>query len=35
MISRFVIILAVLAAASTRADEGMWLFNQPPLKRIS
>jgi hypothetical protein len=34
MISRFVIGLAVLAAASARADEGMWLFNNPPLKQL-
>ena len=34
MISRFVVVLAVLAVASARADEGMWLFNQPPLKQL-
>ena len=34
MISRFVLVLALLAVASVRADEGMWLFNQPPLKQL-
>ncbi len=34
MISRLVIALAVLVAASARADEGMWLFNSPPLKQL-
>ncbi len=34
MISRFIIILATLAVVSARADEGMWLFNQPPLKQL-
>src|SRR5690242_8547020 len=35
MISRLVLVLACLiAAASIHADEGMWLFNNPPLKQF-
>ena len=34
MISRFPIFLPFLIAATTLADEGMWLFNNPPLKQF-
>ncbi len=34
MILRLVFVLACLVAASVRADEGMWLFNNPPLQQF-
>src|SRR5678815_253791 len=34
MISRFFTLLPFLVAATAFADEGMWLFNNPPLKQL-
>jgi peptidase S46-like protein len=34
MISRFLPLLSFLIAATALADEGMWLFNNPPLKQF-
>src|SRR5438552_18332583 len=34
MISRSVVVLSLAIATSTLADEGMWLFNNPPLKQF-
>src|SRR6266478_5129372 len=31
---RLVFVMLVAAALSSRADEGMWLFNNPPLKQL-
>jgi hypothetical protein len=31
---RFVFLLTMIAFASANADEGMWLFNNPPLKQL-
>jgi Peptidase S46 len=34
MISRLLPLLPFLIAATALADEGMWLFNNPPLKQL-
>jgi S1-C subfamily serine protease len=34
MASRFLTLLPFLIAAVALADEGMWLFNNPPLKQL-
>src|SRR4051812_39488828 len=34
MISRLALVLGFLAITSSRADEGMWLFNKPPLQQF-
>src|SRR5207302_9254476 len=34
MASRFLTLLPLFIAATALADEGMWLFNNPPLKQL-